>query len=161
MIEFDPIGWLNHDRPWPNVSGPAPGFTIREQPIPTLLAMCCWGEARADGPLGMLLIGCVVRNRVRQDPRYGRGWIGVLTKPGAFRCFIPDDPHFEQVRFPLQFGSYHCWQQACEAAADILSGRAPDLTDGATHYADETHPQDPAMILTIIYRRRRFFRVSV
>src|SRR5512139_1061746 len=116
-LDLDVVSTLAQDRPWHGLQVPNPAFVLREQPPLTLLAMCLWGEARSEGPLGMLLAGCVVRNRVeRHSERYGYGWIGVLTRPKQFSCFNVDDRNFSLLRHPQRYDSLDVWTDCCNAA---------------------------------------------
>lgn len=160
MFAFDPCRWLAEHRPYHAVQLPNVALTLREQSPLTLLAMCCWGEARSEGNFGMLLVGCVVRNRVLLSPRYGRGWVGVLTRPQQFSCFNEGDPNATQMWSPLHYESADVWDSACAAAFDVYEQRCPDLTGGSTHYCTrELRPYwTGAMTPTITYRRHQFWR---
>lgn len=158
---LDPIAYLNRDRPWHGLCLPNPSFAIREQGAAMVLAMACWGEARDEGALGMLLFACVVRNRVAAAPRYGQGWLGVLCRPYQVGCFDPDDRRYAQVRAPLTYDTHAVWEHACCAAYDVMEDRCRDLTDGATHrYGVDERPWTvgPVLTPTVTYGRHVYCR---
>lgn len=130
---------------------------IREIEVPVLpgttytrnehihLAATMWGEARGDGVRGMRAVGHVILNRVNSsnDRRYGSTLSEVMFRDRQFSVWNIDDPNR-----PLMLSLVGGWQPggrdgemwliAKAIAAEILSGRSTDPTDGALYY----HTQD-------------------
>lgn len=91
-----------------------------------LLALVMWREARGEGLEGMKAVGCVVRNRVRNDT-----WSQIITAKWQFSSMTASgDP--ELAVWPAQDDPQ--FLQCLNLAPDIYSGKVPDNTNGATHY---------------------------
>ena len=130
-----------------------------------VLAHTMWGEARNQGVPGMLAIGNVIKNRakdVAHERRFGKGIVGVATKPKQFSCWNPTDPNFKyaqemehldkiiksrkapggqdfnawlkQFENTGKYLDYKLWAKSYELAKKIISGHAPDPTHGAVFY---------------------------
>ncbi len=113
---------------------PDPGKPFVDQRTEILLAMLLWGEARGEGMLGMRAVAQVVANRVRLGGWFGIGWKGVMLKPAQFSCFGAKDPNATAMMRPLDHGEPETWQKCLWVAREAMSGKLPDLVDGATHY---------------------------
>jgi N-acetylmuramoyl-L-alanine amidase len=142
------------------------GKSIDGQNEGVLLAMCVFGEARGEPPEAQLGVANVVRTRV-VDPlrRFGRGWRGVLLRPYAFSCFLPEDPNRAKLLTPLKFESEAVWAHCYETAISVYEGLAADNTCGATHYFDDSiaaRPPSWARLYTATVKlgRLNFFRAS-
>lgn len=124
---------------------PVPGLPIEKQPPDVLAAMLCWGEARGEGPIGMLAVLMVAMNRA-----YGVGWKptdyeadktllrAAILKPWQFSAFNANDPNREKMLEPLKHDKQVAWHGAATVAALVLSGSCWDVTRGASHYCTAT-----------------------
>lgn len=107
---------------------------LAEQTGVVLLALLGYGEARGEGPLGILAVMHVALNRAS---RPNRTLEGVILAPQQFSCFNANDPNREHLLMadkdaPLAWG-------ACAAIADLaLGGHTSDPTGGASHYYADT-----------------------
>lgn len=105
------------------------------------LARNIYFESRGESVAGMLAVGLVVDNRIK-DTRYPHTVKGVVTESALdrkggiipnrcqFSWFcdgIPDEPNRKS----------HEWQMAQELAIAILSDQVFDFTDGATNFHNE------------------------
>lgn len=109
-----------------------------EDALTELDAAACtaWGEAAGEGYDGQVAVVWVLRNRA-SDGRHGFSIIEVALRPKQFSCWnepsktrvlarrlVNDEPLARYVELP-----------SCRRAArDVLEGRVPDPTKGATHY---------------------------
>lgn len=167
---MDPLGDLLRDldrtRGHHEIHRPHDG-PLHLQRADTLAAMTAWAEARGEGRLGMLLVLCVIRNRVALSPRFGQGWGGVILRPKQFSCWNDQVARIQLLR-TLERGSgpeFDAWAMACGAAFDVMRDRCPDLTGGADHYfapKGMVNGRPPswaaAMVPTVTYRGHLFFR---
>ena len=92
-----------------------------------LLALAMWREARGEGAAGMIAVGCVIRNRVKD---WQQSYRDVIVGKNQFTSVsVLGDPN--TVLFPLEndavFG----------LAQDVVEGTQPDTTSGAHYYANE------------------------
>jgi N-acetylmuramoyl-L-alanine amidase len=70
----------------------------------TTLAQTMWGEARNHGPLGMLAVGFVIKNRAASDDAAqhhfkfgGHNVADVAMKPKQFSCWNASDPNHGEM----------------------------------------------------------------
>lgn len=134
-----------------------------EHPDLNVLAQTIWGEARQDGAKGMIAVGNVIKNRVAANKKmFGQGIRGVALKPKQFSCWNPGDPNREKLKDVLQYDKiismrksptgepfnewfqkfkntgeyleYKSYLKAKEIAQQLLDGKLPDPTKGATYY---------------------------
>ena len=82
-----------------------PAMLAPEQNLKTpsplaVLAQTMWGEARSHGPLGMLAVGFVIKNRAESDlhGRFGHGIANVALKNKQFSCWNKGDPNREAMK---------------------------------------------------------------
>lgn len=165
---------MGRSRPWIEYPDPRPGVPFAGQHTGTLLAMMCWGEARGEGYLGMVLVAQVAvvrwldskgrfhfghRRRVQPTPLSA-----VLLQPKAFSCFNADDPNSARLVKAPKIDA-RGWDQAKAAAFDVLRERIrTDLVGGATHYHATTMAKppkwasSPKMVPTVTYMRHAFYR---
>jgi len=113
---------------------PDPAKPFDDQEPSVLLAMCIFGEARGECDEGKLAVGCVVRNRVECEGRYGTGFAGVILKPWQFSSFNANDPNRHKLLEPLKYESAAVWEACFAAAEAILEEDVEDLTEGAVFY---------------------------
>jgi spore germination cell wall hydrolase CwlJ-like protein len=101
-----------------------------------VLARTLWGEARGEGVAGMIAVAWSIRNRVddgKDKSWWGEGYTGVCQKPYQFSCWNKNDPNYPFLSGARQIPFRELAQ--CRAAADqVMDGKVPDPTRGATHY---------------------------
>lgn len=107
---------------------PAPGIQIESQPEAVLLAITLWGEARNQGPLGMLAVAHVIMNRAADVSVRS-----VILKPLQFSCLNHNDPNRGKLLDAYKLEP-EAWGQASAVSELVLSGRTKDPTDGAVNY---------------------------
>lgn len=61
------------------------------------LSRTMWAEARGEGREGMLHVGSVVLNRVR-DNRFRNTIKGVVLQPSQFSVWNPNNPNYRRIR---------------------------------------------------------------
>ncbi|WP_122432135.1 cell wall hydrolase [Pseudomonas viridiflava] len=114
-----------------------------------VLARTLWGEARGEGLPGQIAVAWSIRNRVEMDLHndgkpdwWGEGYAGVCLKPWQFSCWNKNDPNY-----PFLSGAkaipFREFAQARIAADQVIEGKQPDPTGGATHYYSTTMPKAP------------------
>lgn len=108
-----------------------------------IMTRTLYGEARGEIPAGQLAVAWCVRNRaeldLHQDGKpdwWGEGIAGVCQKPFQFSCWNADDP----MRPKLLAAKSAQLKECLTACFAVLSGEAPDPTNGATHYYADTIP---------------------
>lgn len=90
-----------------------------------VLALTMWREARGEGRDGMQAVGCVIRNRVKQD------WAATIEQRLQFSSLTAaGDPML--IQWPLPGDKQ--FEDAMELADGIFTHLIPDNTSGATHY---------------------------
>lgn len=109
------------------------------------MALTMWGEARNGGEEGMRAVGHVIDNRRRSAGRSGFA-TDTVSEAWQFSCWNRGDPNREAMlnihRLSKDSRDYEAWQLAKVLAADILSGRSRDPTDGSLFYhADSVSPR--------------------
>jgi spore germination cell wall hydrolase CwlJ-like protein len=74
---------------------------------------------------------------------WGEGYAGVCQKPYQFSCWNKNDPNFAYLSGvkPIPFREF---AQVQIAADQVMAGKVPDPTGGATHYYATTMPKAPA-----------------
>ena len=101
-----------------------------------ILARTLWGEARGESLAGQAAVACTIRNRVndgKDKSWWGEGYAGVCQKPYQFSCWNKTDPNYQFLIGLKQIPSRELAQ--CRVVADqVIDGKVPDPTDGATHY---------------------------
>lgn len=103
---------------------------IAEQEEKVLRRMLLWGEARSEGPLGMLAVAWVAENRLG---KWSASLREVILAPWQFSIFNANDPNRELL---LKANKWErdAWIQA-DAVCELLeAGMTSDPTHGATHY---------------------------
>jgi N-acetylmuramoyl-L-alanine amidase len=110
-----------------------------------ILARTLWGEARGESIAGQIAVAWTIRNRVndgRAKSWWGEGYIGVCQKPYQFSCWNRNDPNYAYLSGAKQI-PFRDFAQAQIAAEQVIAGKAPDPTGGATHYYATTMPVAP------------------
>lgn len=111
-----------------------------------IMARTALGEARGEGVEGMQAVMWTGMNRFT-----AKRWYSGLTLAATFMlkaqydCWMPNDPNYAYIVAVTD--AISLVTQALVMAADIIAGRIPDPTLGATHYyADSINP--PAWVAT-------------
>ena len=110
-----------------------------------ILARTLWGEARGEGPAGQIAVAWTIRNRVfdgNTKSWWGEGYAGVCQKPYQFSCWNRNDPNFPYLSGTKAI-PFREFAQAQIAADQVIAGKVPDPTSGATHYYATTMPAAP------------------
>lgn len=114
-----------------------------------VLARTLWGEARGEGSAGQIAVAWSIRNRVEMDLRndgkpdwWGEGYTGICQKPWQFSCWNKNDPNYPFLSGakPIPVREF---AQARITADQVIDGKHPDPTGGATHYYATTMPTPP------------------
>lgn len=105
-----------------------------------IVARTLWGEARGEGFAGQVAVAWAIRNRVEMDLHndgkpdwWGEGYAGVCLAKYQFSCWNRNDPNFSYLCGIKTIPAAQL-AQARRAADDVIDGRMPDSTSGATHY---------------------------
>ncbi|MGO2711610.1 cell wall hydrolase [Pseudomonas helleri] len=111
-----------------------------------ILARTLWGEARGESLAGQIAVAWTIRNRVNDGKAkswWGEGYVGVCQKPYQFSCWNKNDPNFAYLSGAKAI-PFRELAQARIAADQVIDGKVPDPTGGATHYYATTMPKAPA-----------------
>jgi spore germination cell wall hydrolase CwlJ-like protein len=111
-----------------------------------ILARTLWGEARGESLAGQIAVAWTIRNRVNDGKAkswWGEGYAGVCQKPYQFSCWNRNDPNYIYLSGakPIPFREF---ARARIAADQVIAGKVPDPTGGATHYYATTMTKPPA-----------------
>ncbi|MEB2621400.1 cell wall hydrolase [Pseudomonas sp. YuFO8] len=129
-----------------------------------VLARTLWGEARGESLIGLIAVAWTIRNRVNDGKAkswWGEGYTGVCQKPYQFSCWNKNDPNYAYLggAKPIPFREF---AQAQIAADQVIAGKVPDPTGGATHYHATTMVKPPTWIVgakrTTTLGRHVFFK---
>jgi len=110
-----------------------------------ILARTLWGEARGESLSGQVAVAWTIRNRVfdgKTKSWWGEGFAGVCQKPYQFSCWNKNDRNYAYLSGakPIPFREF---AQAQIAADQVMAGKVPDPTGGATHYYATTMLKPP------------------
>jgi spore germination cell wall hydrolase CwlJ-like protein len=129
-----------------------------------ILALTLWGEARGESLVGQIAVAWTIRNRVcdgKVKSWWGEGYAGVCQKPYQFSCWNKSDPNFAYLSGAKQI-PFREFAQTRIAADQVIDGKVPDPTGGATHYYATTMPAAPAWAVkakqTLKLGRHVFFK---
>lgn len=111
-----------------------------------IVALTLWGEARHEATEGIVAVGNVIANRVRdRERRWGPTWQDVCLKKWQFSCWIPQGGAANYARVKAQAEALmgtraipqmkeprlrECWW----VARGIVDQMFRDNTKGANHY---------------------------
>lgn len=110
-----------------------------------IFARTLWGEARGEGLAGQIAVAWTVRNRVfdgKDKSWWGEGYAGVCQKAWQFSCWNKTDPNY-QFLIGLKLIPFRELAQARGAVDQVIDGKVPDPTGGATHYYATTMLKPP------------------
>jgi spore germination cell wall hydrolase CwlJ-like protein len=129
-----------------------------------ILARTLWGEARGESLAGQIAVAWTIRNRVndgRNKSWWGEGYAGVCEAKYQFSCWNANDPNFPFLSGAKQI-PFRELAQARIATDQVIDGKVPDPTGGATHYYATTMPKAPTWsrgaTLTLKLGHHVFFR---
>jgi len=94
-------------------------------------ARTVWGEARGEGPEGMLAVAHVIRNRAEKGGWWGDTLETVCKKKWQFSCWNPNDPNRQKL-LDLDKKSDGYFQALSAVAMALVSDDDP--TNGSCHY---------------------------
>ena len=111
-----------------------------------ILARTLWGEARGESLAGQIAVAWTIRNRVSDGKAkswWGEGYAGVCLAKWQFSCWNKNDPNYVYLSGskPIPFREF---AQAQIAADQVIAGKVPDPTGGATHYYATAMKNAPA-----------------
>jgi spore germination cell wall hydrolase CwlJ-like protein len=95
-----------------------------------LMALCCWREARGEGPMGKRGVCHTILNRVNARSFFGHDIQSVILKKYQFSSFNATDPNVD--KWPAETDP--SWMDSQAAAQQVLNWNDPDLTAGALYY---------------------------
>ena len=98
----------------------------------SLLALCCYREARGEPIEGKRGVCHVIKNRTLEPSWWGDNWSSVILKPHQFSSFNAND-HNSGV-WPQD--DEPAWKECLAAAGMVYNGADEDLTQGAVFYHD-------------------------
>lgn len=103
-----------------------------------LLSLCIYGEARGESTDGKIAVGWVIKERVKRNGWFGKGYQGVILKPYQFSCFLQADPNYKKLLHIAEQWDEEMTQNAtlnnCYTIADgLIEDRIPAPFE-ATHY---------------------------
>jgi len=101
-----------------------------------ILARTLWGEARGEGTAGQIAVAWTIRNRAfdgKEKSWWGESYAGVCQKPYQFSCWNKTDPN-DQFLIDVKEIPFRELAQCLIAADQVIDGKVPDPTGGATHY---------------------------
>ncbi|WP_458725058.1 cell wall hydrolase [Pseudomonas mandelii] len=105
-----------------------------------ILARTLWGEARGEDLIGQIAVAWTIRNRVETDLHndgkpdwWGEGFARVCQAPYQFSCWNRNDPNYPSLS-GAKAVPFRELAQAQIAADQVIDGKVPDPTGGATHY---------------------------
>jgi spore germination cell wall hydrolase CwlJ-like protein len=113
-----------------------------------VLARTLWGEARGESLVGQIAVAWTIRNRVNDGKAkswWGEGYAGVCQKPYQFSCWNKNDPNYPYLSGAKTI-PFREFAQAQIAADQVMAGKVPDPTGGATHYYATTMPKAPVWV---------------
>jgi hypothetical protein len=136
-----------------------------------IVALTLWGEARGQPVQGIIGVGNVISNRVRDaQRRWGTTWQDVCLRRWQFSCWIREggEANYERmVDLVSETAAHHplkdkvmrqCWWIARGIVDDLLL----DVTKGANHYYADVIPppkwakgQEPTVVIGL----HRFFKL--
>ncbi|WP_426234717.1 cell wall hydrolase [Pseudomonas sp. TWP3-2] len=111
-----------------------------------ILARTLYGEARGEGVTGQIAVAWTIRNRVNDGKTkswWGEGYAGVCQAPYQFSCWNKTDPNYQFLTSVKQI-PFSELGQARIAANQVIDGKVPDPTGGATHYYALSMKKPPA-----------------
>jgi spore germination cell wall hydrolase CwlJ-like protein len=126
----------------------------------SLMALCCYREARGEPQDGKRGVCHVIQNRAEKPGWWGTDIKSVILKPYQFSSFLANDPN--SIIWPMD--NNPAWTQCLSAASSVMFGSDPDPTDGALYYHDSsiTFPKawgkEEDYVKTLVVGKLSFYR---
>ena len=118
---------------------PVPGLAIEQQPEAVVRRMLAYGEARSEGPRGVLAVVTVLQARGRRWKRTDRH---EALRPLQFSCFNDDDPNRAKLLTAFK-DDPQTWAMVDAVCTLFEQGCTLDPTLGADHYYVEGQVAPP------------------
>lgn len=106
-----------------------------------VLSLTLWAEARNQPFVGIMAVGLVIRNRLRQQiPRFGLTWSEVCLKPLQFSCWTDhgrNGQELAKLTTAVLNGQVILdpdWGICLQIAKEVMQDLVPDFLRGADHY---------------------------
>lgn len=109
---------------------------LRAHGTHNLLTALVMGEAEGEDFIGKLAVGCVVRNRTK-DNRWPSTVDDVILQPYQFSCFNEDNARYSVVLASIRCGNNFgimAWRESRAVGYLITGNWCSDITWGANHY---------------------------
>lgn len=110
-----------------------------------ILARTIYGEARGEGPGGMIAVACTIVNRAAigpSHPHFGDGSISsACMAHEQFSCWNENDPNCDLIRNVTPEDKI--FNLAMQIAISAVHGGLHDITNGATYYYARGTPEPP------------------
>lgn len=114
-----------------------------------ILARTLWGESRGEDFIGQIAVAWTIRNRVEMDLHkdgkpdwWGEGYAGVCLAKKQFSCWNTNDPNYPYLSGAKPIPAREL-TRARMAGDHVIDSKAPDPTNGATHYYATTMKRAP------------------
>ena len=97
-----------------------------------IMSRTVYGEARGEGRMGWAAVAWIIQNRANKPGWWGHDIVSVCQHPMQFDCWNANDPNCSAI---AQVDSTDPTFAAITAVCDdVINGRIPDPTHGATYY---------------------------
>lgn len=134
-------------------------MSIRDEEI-DVLARTIWGEARGEGPNGMMAVAEVIITRVKHAKRWPNDVISVCQQPFQFSCWNENDPNLGKLLAVDDTDA--TFAAALDIAQLAVDGLLQNTTKGADHYHEQSinprwaHRETPVAVIG----RHKFYKLA-
>jgi spore germination cell wall hydrolase CwlJ-like protein len=104
---------------------------------PEILELTLFGEARGEPIEGQIAVGCVIRNRLHNNPAKYKSYSDVCLEKEQFSCWNSNDPNYVmllKMGTNLINGANTTDRQCAWVAQGIINWAIRDNTNVALHY---------------------------